>query len=371
MGIAQNERVTAVGIVGLGFISAQYLETLLAVPSVRIAAVADIDASRAETAAQRIPGCRALATDELLADPDIRVVLNLTIPAAHADVALAAIAHGKDVYGEKPLAATLTDAERVTDAAAAAGVRLGCAPDTVLGTGVQTARAAIDDGLIGRPVSAAATWISAGHERWHPNPDFYYQAGGGPLLDMGPYYVTSLVQLLGPVRAVSGASSRSRDERVIGSGPRAGESFGVDVDTHLTGILHHASGAISTVTMSFDGVASTAAPIEVHGVEGSLVVPDPNRFAGDVLLRTAAEGGAGRWEALEPSAGYVGAGRGVGLVDFVAGPGRASGDMALHVLEIMTRLQESATSGALEPLTTTVARPDLVPLTPEGAWRTT
>lgn len=358
--------VTDIGIVGLGVISAQYLDTLLAAPSVRIVAVADLDAARARDVADRIPGCRALTTDELLADPGIRVVLNLTIPAAHADVALRAIAHGKDVYGEKPLAASLADAERMADAAAAAGVRLGCAPDTVLGTGVQTARAAIDDGLIGRPVSAAAMWISAGHESWHPNPDFYYRMGGGPLLDMGPYYVTSLVQLLGPVRAVSGAASRSRDERVIQSGPRAGESVGVEVDTHLTGILHHESGAISTVTMSFDGVASTAAPIEVHGVEGSLIVPDPNLFTGDVRIHRR----GGLWEALEPSAGYVGAGRGVGLVDFVTGAGRASGEMALHVLEVMTLLQRSAESRVQEPLTTTVTRPDLVPLTPEPDWRT-
>lgn len=363
--------VTDVGIVGLGVISAQYLDTLLAAPSVRIAAVADLDAARARDVADRIPGCRALTTDELLADPGIRVVLNLTIPAAHADVALRAIAHGKDVYGEKPLAASLTDARRMTDAAAAAGVRLGCAPDTVLGTGVQTARAAIDDGLIGRPVSAAAMWVSPGHESWHPNPDFYYRAGGGPLLDMGPYYVTSLVQLLGPVRAVSGAASRSRDVRVIQSGPRAGESVGVEVDTHLTGILHHESGAISTVTMSFDGVASTAAPIEVHGVEGSLIVPDPNLFAGDVRLHTAAaRGSGGKWESLEPSAGYVAAGRGVGLVDFISGAGRAGGDMALHVLEIMTLLQQSAVSAVQEPVTTTVTRPDLVPLTPAADWRT-
>ncbi|WP_194409516.1 Gfo/Idh/MocA family protein [Microbacterium cremeum] len=358
--------MTDIGIVGLGVISGQYLDTLLAAPRVRIAAVADLDASRAQAAAARIPGCRALTTDELIADPGIGVVLNLTIPAAHADIALAAIAHGKDVYGEKPLAASLADAERMTDAAAAAGVRLGCAPDTVLGTGVQTARAAIVDGLIGRPVSAAAMWVSPGHESWHPNPDFYYRTGGGPLLDMGPYYITSLVQLLGPVRAVSGAASRSRDERVIQSGPRAGERVGVEVDTHLTGILHHESGAISTVTMSFDGVASTAAPIEVHGVEGSLIVPDPNQFAGDVRLHR--RGGA--WEVLEPSAGYVSAGRGVGLVDFAAGAGRASGAMALHVLEIMTRLQQSAASGVQEPLTTTVARPALVPLTPASEWRT-
>lgn len=357
--------MTRVGIVGTGYISGQYLDTLRGVSGVQIVAVADLDAARAQAAADAIPGARALTTAELVADPDVDTVLNLTIPAAHAEVALAAIAHGKDVFGEKPLAATLDDAARVTDAAAAAGVRIGAAPDTVLGTGVQTARAAVDEGLIGRPVSASAMWISAGHESWHPNPDFYYREGGGPLLDMGPYYVTSLVQLLGPVAAVSGAASRSRDERVIGSGPRAGERIGVDVDTHLTGILHHASGALSTVTMSFDGVRSTAAPIEVHGVDGSLIVPDPNMFAGDVQLHR--RGGA--WETLPPSAGYADAGRGIGLVDFAVGPGRASGAMAHHVLEIMTALAASAASGVREALHTTVERPALVPLTPAAAWR--
>ncbi|MCP2637930.1 Gfo/Idh/MocA family oxidoreductase [Microbacterium sp. HD4P20] len=354
-----------VGIIGLGVISKQYLETLLGADAVRIAAVADLDPARAVAAAEAIPGCRALSPADLLADPDIRTVLNLTVPGAHAEVALAAIAHGKDVYGEKPLAATLDDARRMTDAAAAAGTRLGGAPDTVLGTGVQTARAAIDGGMIGRPVSAAATWISAGHESWHPQPDFYYLEGGGPLLDMGPYYVTSLVQLLGAVTSVSGAASRSRETRVIASGPRAGESIAVEVDTHLTGILHHDSGALSTVTMSFDGIASTTAPIEVHGVDGSLIVPDPNHFAGDVRMHPR----GGQWQTLEPSAGYVDAGRGVGLIDFVAGDGRAGGDMALHVLEIMTLLQASAASGTRETLTTTVQRPDLVPLTAASTWR--
>lgn len=361
---------TAVGIVGLGVISGQYLTTLADAAGIRIAAVADLDTARAKAAADGLPGCRALSTDELLADDGIQIVLNLTIPAAHADVALAAIAHGKDVYGEKPLAATFADAVRVMDAATAAGVRVGGAPDTVLGTGVQTARAAIDDGRIGQPVSASAMWVSAGHESWHPQPDFYYREGGGPLLDMGPYYVTSLVQLLGPVTAVSGAGSRSRDTRVIGSGPRAGERIPVEVDTHLTGILHHASGAISTVTMSFDGVRSTAEPIEVHGVDGSLVVPDPNGFAGDVRLHER----GGEWQTLEPWAGYVDAGRGIGLVDLArasadAAGGRASGAMALHVLEIMTALAASAASGIREPLRTTVERPPLVPLTPASTWR--
>lgn len=354
-----------VGIVGLGVISEQYLATLLSAPAVRIVAVADLDPDRARSAAERIPGCRALTTGELVAAADVDVVLNLTIPAAHAEVALAAIAQGKAVYGEKPLAATFAEAAAVMDAATAAGVRLGAAPDTVLGTGLQTARAAIDEGLIGRPTSASAMWVSAGHESWHPHPDFYYREGGGPLLDMGPYYVTALVQLLGPVEAVSGAASRSRDERVIGSGPRAGESIPVEVDTHLTGILHHASGAISTVTMSFDGVRSTASPIEVHGVDGSLDVPDPNGFAGEVRVHPR----GGEWQVLPPSAGFVGSGRGVGLIDFARGAGRADGAMALHVLEIMSALSVSAHSGMRERLSTTVERPALVPLTPADEWR--
>lgn len=358
-------RAHSIGIVGLGVISNAYIETLLGAGNVRIAAVADLDPARAQAAAARIPGCRALSPADLLADPDVETVLNLTIPAAHAEIALAAITHGKDVYGEKPLAATLAEARGVMDAATAAGVRVGAAPDTVLGTGVHTARAAIDDGRIGRPVSATATWISAGHESWHPQPDFYYREGGGPLLDMGPYYLTTLVQLLGPVAAVSGAASRSRDERVIGSGPRTGERFAVEVDTYLTGILHHTAGAISTVTMSFDGVASTAVPIEVQGVDGSLRLPDPNGFAGEVRLCRR----DGDWQTLEPSAGFADAARGIGLLDFIAGPARASGAMALHVLEIMTLLQVSANSGRREALTTTIVRPELVPLTGSSEWR--
>ncbi|GAA1946427.1 Gfo/Idh/MocA family protein [Microbacterium aquimaris] len=355
-----------VGIVGLGVISRAYLDTLAGVDGVRITAVADLDLDRAEAAAADLPGCRALTTSELVADPDVDTVLNLTIPAAHAEVALAAIAGGKDVFGEKPLAATFAEAQGVMAAAERAGVRVGCAPDTVLGTGVQTGRRAVDDGLIGDPVGATATWVSPGHEHWHPQPDFYYRAGGGPLLDMGPYYLTSLVQVLGPVVAVSGAASRARATRVIGSGPRAGEHVAVEIDTHIAGVLEHAGGAISTVTMSFDGVATSARPLEVYGTEGAVVLPDPNLHAGDVSLHR--RGGEG-WEELPPSAGYEDAARGVGLLDFVAGHGRAGGAMALHVLEIMESLHEAAAVHARRELTTTVERPSPVPLTPASAWR--
>lgn len=358
--------ITNLGIVGLGNISRQYLDTLAGHPAVRITAVADLDPARSAAAAAGLAHAAALPVDRLLSSGDVDAVLNLTIPAAHTEVDLAAIENGKRVYSEKPLAVTFDDASRVLAAAAAAGVGVGCAPDTVLGTGTQTARAAIDAGRIGRPLAATATMVTAGHERWHPDPDFYYRPGGGPLLDMGPYYVSALVHLLGPVRAVIGAGSRLRGERLIGSGPRAGERIAVEVDSHVTGVLVHADGALSTITTTFDGVATTAAPIEVHGELGTLTSPDPNGFGGTPSL--FALGGSG-WEALPPAAGYVDGARGVGLLDFLAGPARAGGAFALHVLEVMTALLESASAGRRIELTSTVERPAPVPLTPAAEWR--
>ena len=359
-----------IGVIGLGVISRAYLDTLVGRSAVRITAVADLDASRSAAVAAELPGVQALSVAELLASPDVDTVLNLTVPAAHAEIALGAIGHGKNVYGEKPLTAELTAARAVLEAAEKAAVGVGCAPDTVLGTGVQTARAAVDAGAVGRPLFASAAMVTPGHERWHPHPDFYYTAGGGPLLDMGPYYLSSLVHLLGPVRAVTGASSRLRTERVIGSGPRTGERIPVEVDSHVSGILEHEGGALTTITTSFDGVTTTAAPIEVHGETGTLTVPDPNHFDGEVRLL---ELGAAQWRTLPPSAGYVGAARGVGLLDFVAADGRraprASGELALHVLETMTALLRSSAEGRRIELSTSVERPDPVPLTPAEQWR--
>lgn len=356
-----------VGIVGTGWISGAYLSTLRDHPAVTVAAVADLDADRAATVAAGIPGCRALSTGDLLRDDSIATILNLTVPAAHAEVGLAAIRNGRQLYGEKPLTADLPTARTLIDQATERGVTIGCAPDTVLGTGVQTARAAVDDGLIGRPLSAVAVMATPGHERWHHHPDFYYLPGGGPLLDMGPYYLTALVHLLGPVAAVTGAASRQRTWRVVGTGPRAGERIPVSVDTHVTGVLHHTSGALSTVTTSFDAVRTTAAPIEVHGETGTLEVPDPNIFDGDVRLFAL---GATDWRPLEPSAGYVAAGRGIGLLDMLTSPApRASGTVALHVLDIMTSLLRAAAEGRRIDLTTTADRPTPVPLTPATTWR--
>ncbi|WP_104086338.1 Gfo/Idh/MocA family protein [Arthrobacter sp. GMC3] len=353
-----------IGIVGCGNIIAQYLATFPTLETLKLVAVADLDLARAQSVAAELPGVRALSVQELMDDDEVDLVLNLTIPAAHAQIALAAIAAGKHVYGEKPLAATSTEAAAVLAAAAAAGVIVGCAPDTVLGTGTQTARRAIDDGLIGKPISATATMMCPGHERWHPNPDFYYVPGGGPLLDMGPYYVSALVTLLGPVKSVIGAASHTRDARVISTGPRTGEQIPVTTDTHVSGILIHESGALSTLVMSFDAVATASSNIEIHGESGSLIVPDPNRFDGEVKLHSL---GNDSWETLPVSAGYVDASRGIGLHDLAltaAGQEpRAGGKLAFHALEVMESVLRSAHTGQLVTIESTCARPESVPLT--------
>ena len=355
-------RPVRVGMIGCGAISAQYLATIARLPQLELTAVADRDAGRAERVAAGTDA-RAMQVGELLADPAIDAVLNLTIPAAHAEVALQTIAAGKITYGEKPLAVSVADARRMVDAAAAAGVRLGCAPDTVLGTGIQTSRKAIDDGLIGTPVAATATMVTPGHERWHPDPDFYYQPGGGPLLDMGPYYVTALVTLLGPVTDVVGLSARPSEVRTIGSGPRAGQQVPVAIDTHVTGVLRHASGALSTLIMSFDAVGTRSGPIEVHGQLGTLAVPDPNRFSDPVsLLRL----GETTWEPLPVTAGYVDASRGYGLVDLALTPAgtepRAGGLLALHVLDVMESLLTAAAETRPVAVRSSAEQPALVPL---------
>lgn len=351
-----------VGVVGTGAIFPAYAATLRRLAAVDLVAVADLDPARAAAAAAG-SGVPARGVDALLADDGVDLVLNLTTPQAHRDVALRAIASGKGVYGEKPLATDPDGARAVLAAAAAAGVRVGCAPDTVLGTGLQTARRAIDSGAVGRPVAATAVLAVPGHELWHPDPDFHYRPTGGPLIDMGPYYLTALVTLLGPVVSVIGDAHRGRDERVIGSGPRAGERIPVEVDTHVTGVARHASGVLSTLVMSFDAVATRACPIEVHGTEASLAVPDPNRFDGDVLVHRP---GADGWERLPVSAGYRGASRGVGVADLALTPAgaepRTGGALALHVLDVMASLLESARSRAAVEVPSRVERPAAVPL---------
>lgn len=351
-----------VGIVGIGNISGQYLATLPGLAGVRVSAVADLDPGRA--AAVATDEVRALTPAALLAADDVDLVLNLTVPRAHAEVAHAAIRAGKHVYNEKPLALTTAEGSGVLEAAAGRGVRVGCAPDTVLGTGLQTARERLDAGAIGAPVAATAFMVSPGPERWHPSPEFFYRTGGGPLLDMGPYYLTSLVTLLGPVARVAGMAATPRLRRTVGSGPARGTAFPVEVPTHVTGMLEHVSGAVSTLLMSFDVWAAELPRIEVYGTDGSLSVPDPNGFGGTVRLfhRDSPE-----WTPQSETAGYVAAGRGCGLADLAAAlragtPHRADGRLALHVLDVMESLLRAAATGRTEPVSTTCTRPEAVPL---------
>jgi len=353
-----------IGVVGAGQISGAYLGTLRRLSNVAVVAVADLNEARAEAAAAAAPGARPLAVAELLAAADVDLVLNLTIPAAHAEVAHAAIAAGKHVYGEKPLAVTAAQGREVLAAAARAGVRLGCAPDTVLGTGMQTARACLDAGQIGTPVAATAFMVTPGHERWHPAPEFYYQPGGGPLFDMGPYYLTALVTLLGPVRRVAGMAATPRPTRTIGSGPRAGAEIDVTVATHVTGVLEHASGALSTLVMSFDVWAGRLPYIEVYGTGGSLSLPDPNGFGGVVQVFS---GGAKDWTPAPEAGGYRGAERGYGVSDLASALAtgtahRANGEIAYHVLDVMETLLDAAGSRLFAGVTSSCDRPPAVPL---------
>ena len=283
-------------------------------------------------------GCRAPAPwTELLADPEIQIVVNLTRPDAHAEIALAALQAGKSVYNEKPLAVSREEAQRLLQAAQDKGLRVGCAPDTFLGAGLQTCRKLIDEGAIGEPVSAAAFFLNHGPEAWHPNPAFFYQPGGGPLFDVGPYYLTALVTLLGPVVRVAGAARISFPERTVGSGPNRGSKIPVRTPTHIAGLLEFASGALGTLFTSFDVWKSSLPPIEIYGSEGTLSAPDPNTFGGPVRLwRTRTEA----WEEIPLLPGYAENTRSLGVADMAqaiqAGrPHRASGQLGYHVLDLM------------------------------------
>jgi len=305
---------------------------------------------------------RACSVEEVLADPSIDLLLNLTVPASHAEVNRKALHAGKHVYTEKPFALKLTEARRVLKHAKASGLRVGCAPDTFLGGGLQTARGLIDAGAIGEPVAAVANMAGHGPEGWHPNPEFFYQAGGGPMLDMGPYYLTALVNLLGPVKRVTGSARSSFEERVIGSGARKGERIKVEVPTHYAGVYDFEAGPIASVVMSFDVWTHTLPIIEVYGKEGTLRVPDPNTFGGVVEIRMGKEP---NWRKV-PLTHSDAVGRGIGVADMASAivndrAHRASGDLAYHVLEAMQAVQLSSEQEAPVHLKSTVLRPAPLP----------
>ena len=347
-----------IGVIGCGVISEIYLQRCETFPQIKAVAVADMNIKAAKKRGEQF-GVPAMSVEELLANPAVDIVLNLTIPAAHVEVGLKAIAAGKHVYLEKPLGTSVAEARTLLDAANAKGLRVACAPDTFLAGCHQPARALIDAGAIGRPIAGTSTLMWAGHERWHPNPDFYYTAkGGGPAMDMAPYYLTDLVNLLGPVAEVAAFSSRAESTRTIATGPRAGQIVPVEVDTHLAGVLRFASGAIVQIVTSFDIKGHKHLPLEIYGTESTLIVPDPNTFIGTVERLDGKE-----WVTEPLSHGHGDENyRGIGLADLADAivnnrPHRASGELALHVLEVIEAMHRAGDEKRTVSITTTVERP--------------
>jgi predicted dehydrogenase len=348
-----------IGIIGCGNISSAYLKAMASFPILDIRGLADMNPVAAEAKAAEF-GLAARSVEALLADPAIEIIVNLTVPKAHVEVGLRALGAGKHTYSEKPLGIDFAEGKRLADEAARRSLRIGAAPDTFLGGAHQTARGVVDSGVLGQPVGGTAIFMCPGHERWHPNPAFYYEVGGGPMLDMGPYYITDLVNLLGPVTEVAGFATTLRRERVIGSEPRKGERIPVHVPTHVAGAMAFANGAVVQITMSFDVAGHKHLPLELYGTEGTLIVPDPNHFGGEVqLLR---KGGA--FEPVPTSEPYAdGNYRSIGVAEMAHAirsgrPHRANGALALHVLEVMEAFHKAATSGSTVRLTTTVERPE-------------
>jgi len=350
-----------VGLVGCGNISEAYLTADY--DEVHFTACADLDKDRAaKTAAAH--ALEVMSVDDLLANPNIDIVCNLTVPQAHVEVSLAAVQAGKHVYQEKPLALDRPGAALLLSAAEGRRARVGCAPDTFLGAGLQTCRKLIDEGAIGAPVSAMANMVLRGHEYWHPDPGFYYLRGGGPLFDMGPYYLTALVNLLGPVARVAAASSEPSTTRLVRSGPRKGQQLPVEVPTHVAGLLEFTTGVVATIVFSFDVWASQLPKLEIHGTEGSLSLPDPNTFGGPVgLARWGSEG----WEDV-PTDRFALHRRGVGLADMAGSiehgrPHRASASLAYHVLDVMIGLTESAAQGRYVGTSSSFEKPEAMAAT--------
>ena len=366
--MAAPDTVTRLGIIGCGNISSAYIDGCRRFEHLHVAAVADIAPAAAQAKAAEHNLACAGSVEALLADPDIDIVINLTIPAAHAAVSLAVLAAGKHVYSEKPLAVARADGRAVLEAAAARGLRVGGAPDTFLGGGLQTCRKLIDDGAIGEPVAATAFMLGHGPESWHPNPGFFYRQGAGPLFDMGPYYLTALIHLLGPVARVAALARISFAERTVTSEARRGEKLPVEVPTHVAGTLAMSAGPLATMITSFDVWGHSLPRIEIYGSEGSLSVPDPNTFGGPVRLRRA---GSAEWEdvALSHSDDVR---RGVGVADMAAAirdgrPHRAAGEMAYHVLDVMHSFYDSSAEGRTVAVGSTCAQPAALPVgAPEG-----
>lgn len=372
-----------VGLIGCGRISDIYFKTCAKFPEIEIVACASLDLAESRAKARQYGIERACLPDEIFADPSIDGVLNLTIPAAHAEISRKALEAGKHVYSEKPFVTGLDDGRALLDLAQQKGLLIGNAPDTFLGGRWQTVRRLIGEGVIGRPTGVFAHVGTHGTERHHPNPDFYYRKGGGPLLDLGPYYLTVMVSCLGPVARVAGLSRRTFDRRMIENGPRNGEWMEVEIDTHVESILEFSSGAIGSMTMSFDVWDSNAPRFEIYGETGTICIPDPdpvhgaNIFEGEVWYRTSdtarwthqpRPAGREHWQVAENRHGLNEDSRGFGLVDLARAiregrPPRASGEMAFHVCEVMHGILGSKHSGQFAMMESTCAIPPMLPET--------
>ncbi|RYG39572.1 Gfo/Idh/MocA family oxidoreductase [bacterium] len=353
-----------IGIVGVGNISGIYLQNLGRYASTEIVAVADLDEARAKDVADRNGIPTSSSPDQLLANPDVELVLNLTIPKAHGTVAIAALEAGKHVYNEKPLAVSREDGRRMVEIAKEKGLRVGGAPDTFLGGAHQTARRAIDAGMIGEPVAAQAFMMGRGHESWHPSPEFYYEKGGGPMFDMGPYYLTALVNMIGGVSRVTGSARITFPTRTITSQPKHGKVIDVETPTHISGVMDFSNGAVGEMTQSFDVYHSPMPPIVIYGSEGTLLVPDPNGFGGEVKVRGAKDDD---WSVVENLHAYNGNDRGIGVLDIADAirtgrPHRASGELAYHVLDLMHAFHDASAEERHVQVSSAVERPEAMPV---------
>jgi predicted dehydrogenase len=355
-----------IGIIGIGKISGIYLKNLTGMFSkkVVVSAVADIFRERALAAAEKYCIPHVFQTDELIESLEVDIVLNLTIPKNHYEICCKAIEAGKHVYTEKPLCVEKEDGAGLLRLAKEKHVHIGGAPDTFLGAGIQTCRKLIDDGWIGKPVAVTAFMMNHGPEHWHPAPEFYYQPGAGPMFDMGPYYLTAMVSLLGPIVRVSGSAKTGMQSRIITSEPLAGRMIKVEVPTHIAGILDFASGVTGTIITSFDVYAHSLPYIEIYGTEGTLKMGDPDYFCGPVQVR---RGRTENWSEIPLLKDYQANSRGLGITDMAEGisegrPYRASGDLCFHVLETMHGIREASESGVYYQVKSTCIRPE--PLSP-------
>lgn len=360
-----------VGIVGAGVISQTYLENLTSFPDVKVVAVGDIIPERAKAKAEEhgVPSWGTL--EEVLGNPEVELVVNLTIPESHIAVSSQAVAAGKHVWTEKPLGLDREGARQLLKDAEAAGVRVGSAPDTILGPGFQTAKRAIAEGVIGTPLFVQTAFQTQGPDLWHPEPAFLFAKGAGPLLDMGPYYFSALVSLLGPIAGVAARGSRFRTERHIHTGPRAGETFPVEVPSSVQIVSTFEGGQHGTHLLSFDSALERHGVVEIHGTEGSIVLPDPNRFDGRTAyvkpLGVFRDGMKTEQEWIEVEQQGTVVGRGLGVLDMVravaeARPHVATGELGFHVLDVLLSAQDSAETGQYIEIDSTVAPVPPVPV---------